>query len=169
MLGKYEDPVQIAMTSVLGAYLTSSPKPFWTHQRWECHNAEETFPNANSTALLHGISQAPLLSTGAAKSPVGVEEELKSSLEDSLKEKQERRIGRNQCVIHPLSSPQSSRLESLHVQKQINWKAFINNLRIRWPWLYDHPHQVSHTTDSVKPIPTCDITCEVLAHLLGRR
>lgn len=81
--------------------------------------------------MLHGIAHVPLLSAGAAKSPLGGEEELKSSLEDSLKEKQERRICRNQCEIHPLSSPQSSRLESLHVQKQINWKAFINNLRIR--------------------------------------
>lgn len=62
-------------------------------------------PNVSFSTLLHGIAQVPLLSTGAAKSPIGGEEELKSSLEDSLKEKQERRIGRNQCEIHPPSSP----------------------------------------------------------------
>lgn len=77
--------------------------------------------------LLNRIAEVPLQSTGAAKRPIQSKRELTPSQEDSLKEKQERK---QRIVIHPQSSPKSFRPESLHVQRQINWKAFINNLGI---------------------------------------
>lgn len=81
--------------------------------------------------LLKTVAKVPLPSTGAQTSPI--RGRRAATFSGGLVERETIKKTRNKRMIHPLSFPKSSRPESLHVQREINWKVFINNLRIGWP------------------------------------